>query len=71
MINQLFVTRLGRGANEFYKKRFKHTIVLHERKSLFIQSQVLENKQASTEAKTLSTLIKNVSSKCLEENFDT
>ena len=62
MINQLFVTRLGRGTNEFYKKRIKHTIVLHERKSLFIQSRVLENKQASTEVKTLSTLIKNVSS---------
>ena len=43
-------------------KNSQHMLVLHERKSLFIQSQVLENKQASTTTKALFDLMKNVPS---------
>ncbi len=45
-----------------FMKNSQHMLVLHERKSLFIRSQVLENKHASTTTKALFDLMKNVPS---------
>lgn len=43
-----------------FMKNSQHILVLHERKSLFIQSKVLENKQAPTTTKALLALMKQV-----------
>jgi transposase, IS30 family len=44
-----------------FMKNSQHMLVLHERKSLYVKSCVLENKQASTTKKALIELMKCIS----------